>query len=73
MTHRVLLGVPLLSTGITGSSPGGLKLIGPGHASFVTDAAGEHFAVFHASMGSQGGSCSRYAFVSPMSSPCFRP
>ena len=56
------LPVPLLSTGITGYSAGG-KLTGPGHASFVTDAAGAHYAVYHAS---QGANCRRYAFVSRM-------
>ena len=53
------LPVPLLSSGLSGG-----QLTGPGHASFVADAQGRHFAVYHASTGS--GSCQRYAFVSRM-------
>ena len=53
------LPVPLLSSGLTGG-----RLTGPGHASFVADAHGRHFAVYHASTGS--GSCQRYAYVSRM-------
>ena len=39
------------------------KLVGPGHASFVEDSAGEWFAVYHAS---RGNNCGRYAFVDKM-------
>ena len=39
--------MPLLSSGLSGG-----QLTGPGHASFVADAQGRHFAVYHASTGS---------------------
>ena len=55
------LGVPLLSTGIVGSS-NGQKLIGPGHASYLQDvSSGEWYSVWHASVGS---SCNRLPYVS---------
>jgi hypothetical protein len=62
------LGVPLLSTGLVGYDDSGKnKLVGPGHASFVqavadgsAAAAGEYYAVYHAS---RGENCNRYAFV----------
>ena len=56
------LGVPLLATGLAGYS-GGAKITGPGHASYVADAQGRHFAVYHAS---RGDNCQRFPFVSRM-------
>jgi len=56
--------VPLLTTGIVGvAAQNGAKIVGPGHASFLTDNNGEWFVVWHASMGDN---CKRYAFVSRM-------
>ena len=59
------MAVPLLSTGIVGFSPSpssgdNTKLIGPGHASFVEDAQGQLWAVYHAS---HGNNCNRYGFI----------
>lgn len=54
------LGTPLLSTGSVGYA-NGQKLVGPGHASYVTDAAtGNLYAIYHASIGEN---CNRYPFV----------
>ena len=68
--------VPLLSTGIVGLA-GGEKLLGPGHASFLRDAAGDWRAVWHASTSAGAGhpsqatrgsasSCVRFPFISDL-------
>ena len=59
------MSVPFLSTGIVGVSPanGNKKLIGPGHAGLVRDAANgtdQWYAVFHASLDDQ---CNRMPFI----------
>mmetsp|Transcript_58365 Transcript_58365/g.115840 ORF Transcript_58365/g.115840 Transcript_58365/m.115840 type:complete len:196 (-) Transcript_58365:172-759(-) len=58
------LPVPLLSTGLVGAE-GNAKLIGPGHAAFVTDASnGAMHVVYHASKGEAASAeCIRHAFV----------
>jgi len=57
--------VPLLSTALVGTSSGGQKMIGPGHASFVPDPVDPDLfhVVFHASIGHN---CNRYAFIEEM-------
>ena len=58
------LTLPLLSTGLVGSS-GGTKLIGPGHASYLQNqTTSEWYAVWHASIGNN---CNRYPFISRLS------
>ncbi len=58
------MGSPLLSTGIVGvNTADGLKLLGPGHASFVRDRQSQAwYAVFHASTAS-GSACVRWPFL----------
>ena len=54
------LGTPLLSTGIVGEGSTGIKLIGPGHASFVQDQDETTWIIFHAS---EGQNCDRRPYV----------
>lgn len=55
------LGTPILSTGIVGvGTNNGLKLVGPGHASFVQDHDGKDWIIFHAS---EGQNCNRRPYA----------
>jgi len=58
--------VPLLHTYIVGADAG-VKLLGPGHAAFVSGPDGTWYTVYHASKGpSDARRCRRYAFVDEM-------
>jgi len=47
---------------MSGTGDGLVKLLGPGHATYLRDARGDLFAIYHASTGA-GGACVRYPFV----------